>query len=307
MLFNNSKENTDILLERLREDIYEKGFRAIEKKHVKLIMDSEEPDFMASLVINGWEEPRRHYANPILSERQFNKLLALNRGNERFKRDLLIGTTLAKFEAQLDAVQYRYKTSILTVVSFLKDYIERENTRSIFSAVKHILGKENSQKLKDLLDEYNESATKSKNIVFNDDNVYKLKAYDGDFIIANKKKYINEWNKLCHSVEDISMTYKTYLLSIKGWILDYDAMLFAPTDIIRQIDNPVVTFDFVNIPKEYTYGYRGELKENGINESEDSFRLAAFRQYSNVSILNDTDEYVRKLLTNMVKKEEESL
>lgn len=75
MLFNNSKENTDILLERLREDIYEKGFRAIEKKHVKLIMDSEEPDFMASLVINGWEEPRRHYANPILSERQFNKLL----------------------------------------------------------------------------------------------------------------------------------------------------------------------------------------------------------------------------------------
>lgn len=47
-------------------------------------------------------------------------------------------------------------------MSFLKDYIERENTRSIFSAVKHILGKENSQKLKDILDEYNESATKVK-------------------------------------------------------------------------------------------------------------------------------------------------
>lgn len=307
MLFNTSKEYRDTLLERLREDIYEKGFRAIEKKHVKLIMNCGDPDFMASLVINGWEEPRRHYSNPILTEKQLNKLLALNRGNDKFKRDILIGTALAKFEAQLEAVQYRYKTSILTVVSFLKDYLERENVRNVFAKVKNILGKENGKKLKTILDEYNEAATKNRSIIFKDDEVYKLKAYDGDFIITNKAKYINEWNRLCHSVESISMTYKTYLTSTKGWIYDVDAMLFTPTDIIRQIDNPEETFDFVNVPENFTFSYRDKLKEEGVKETNESFKLAAFRQYSDVSILNDTDDYIRKLLTNMVKREEKSL
>lgn len=307
MLFNDSKEHRDTFFGRLRESIYEKGFRAIEKKHVKPIMNYGDPDFMASLVINGWEEPRRHYANPILTEKQLNKLLALNRNNEKFRRDILIGTALAKFEAQLEAVQYRYKTSILTVVSFLKDFLEKENVRQLFANVKNVLGVENSKKLKAILDEYNEASTKSMEIVFKDEDTYKLKAFDGDFIITNKSKFINEWCKLCHSVEGISMTYKTYLLSTKGWIYDVDAMLFTPTDIIRQLDNPAITFDFVNVPEEFTFSYKYKLKEKGVNESDESFKLASFRQYSDVSTLIDTDTYIRKLLTSMVKKEEKNL
>lgn len=309
-MFFNKKEEREYyngLLQKLHEEISENGFRAIEKEHVKLVLDYGDEDDMASIIVNGWEEPRRHYVSPILTKRQLDKILAKNRDNSKFQRDILIATALAKFETQLEAVQYRYKTAIFMAVSFLKDLMEKENVRKIFSSIKSIVDDSTFNKIKPIIDDYNSKSEKSRDIVFHDEKPYSLKMYNGDVIITSKSKFIEEWHKLCKGLENISMTYKSYLVATNSWIRDMDAMLFTPTDIIAQIDNIYKTLDIMNIPEEYTYRYREKLKEQGIDESDIRYKLASFRQSENISIVNDIVDNVDQQLFNLLKQEEKNL
>lgn len=279
------------ILSDLWYDVSEQGYRALRKEHVQVIYEHGTPSDFAGLIVNGYVEPTKRGEKPFLTEKKANEIAKTYSRYNQYINLLNTGDALFQQEKKFLRVAEEYEYSAMRAISVLKDYLERINASEFLSQVISNYTEHEKRKIKPLIDGYNERLNTSFRIGSKLDGEYKLKMYNGKVIVPNVTKLLAEWKKLCADVDSKAAIYKTYLLTIKQVILDYDVTKVSPTEILVRVNNPFSSMDF-NLPNEYTRKYLREMK--GIEISEEALKLASFPDYTSVSILHDLQEDIIK-------------
>ena len=287
------------ILQDLWYNVSQDGYKALRKEHVSVILEYGSPKEVAALIVNGFEEPRKHGDTTLLTVKKAEKIAEKYSKYDEYKRALVIASIMVNMEPVLKQLQLDYKASILEAIDCLKDYLERKSVQQLLENIVGKLSKKDRSGFEDIITKYN----RCKTVRIDEYAGTGIKLSKSGINITGSADFLAEWKSRCEDVCSKGSVYKTYIKALRNWLLDSDHLECAPTDMIILLSNPKEELEVDGIPEEYTLRYSKDMEDKGVFLMDDDSKKASYPDYDIIPIFRDVEDMVTKNIIETLNKD----